>query len=151
MIALRSCGIALAAALLGLSAATPAAAASSGAPLGWHTFPVHPAGQGDPDRPILRGHVPNPAKPKRDDRVWDWSKSQELHDLPAPPPKISQRTGPSPQVKGGLKKFGANIGDHLKRAPGPDATRQAGQGPASPRGPFHVNGSNMMNSNRSMR
>jgi hypothetical protein len=76
-----------------------------------------PTRNGEPDRPIVIGSVPNPAKSRREDKVWDWGKSQELHDLPAPPPGLAQPALPSPHANGGVSKFSANIGSHLKSAP----------------------------------
>lgn len=107
-----------------------------------------PKKNGDPDRPMVIGNVPNAAKPKGEDKVWDWHKSQELGDLPAPPPGVAQPTRPAPPVNGGLTKFGANIGDQLKHAPGADVKPHAGPGPASPRGTFHGTGRNLMSSPR---
>lgn len=67
--------------------------------------PAYPGAQADLDRPIVLGTVPNPSKPAREDKIWNWSKSQELRDLPAP------------HANGGLSNFSANIGSHLKNAP----------------------------------
>lgn len=106
-----------------------------------------PKRNGDPDRPIVIGSVPNPAKSRREDIVRNRGKSQELRDLPSPP-GLAQPASPAPHAKGGMSTFSANIGSHLQSAPGGDQSRRAAPGPAAPRGSFHLGGRNLMNSHR---
>ncbi len=136
MIDVRSLGAAAALVFLALSAEPARAEGYNPYVTVDYLESATPRKNGDPDRPIVIGTVPNAAKPGRGDRIVDWSKSQELRDLPSPP------------ANGGLTKFGANIGDHLKASPGAGPMRHAGPGPAAPRGTLHGSGRNLMNSHR---
>lgn len=135
MIDVRSLGAAAALVFLALSAEPARAEGYNPYVTVDYLESVTPRKSGDPDRPIVIGTVPNSAT-RREDRISDWGKSQEHTDLPSPP------------ANGGLTKFGANIGDHLKASPGAGPMRRAGQNPAAPRATFHGSGRNLMNSHR---